>query len=208
MPIHPAFEVGHIKELLIRKEWEVTLEQVHKEEREGTNNFIVIGHPGIGMCTLLTLVPLVRNSNYSITGKTLSLFYFLARCVALGLPTFFQDRPNQLWFFDEKGVDHVRYQDVLSWRDLVGSNYVGAPIWALVDSSTIPDDVLWWGTSPFFVVQAASPRERHWAWTKHHRLTTVFYTKPFSLQELLHGVYASVSFQRVAYRLKGIRFRK
>lgn len=137
-----------------------------------------------------------------MAGKTLSLYYFLARRVALGLATFFQTEPDIVWFFHEEGVSLI--DPGMYWRDVDGVDGCSNTTWALVDSNrsmNSPASVLCRRNAPFFIVEAASPRKGRWDWTKDRGYSMVmFYTKVFSLQEMLQGMYIYIRpFQCVPY---------
>ncbi|KAF8224751.1 hypothetical protein L208DRAFT_1380972 [Tricholoma matsutake] len=166
MKTHPAFQL-RLKGLLVRDEWDITWDYAVKARAGGFSNFIIVGQTGIG--------------------KTLSLYYFLARCLALGLTTFFQDALDYVWLFDKSGVHSL--DSKMTWveiRDLSEDSTA----WALVDSNSFvkdPAPVLFGHESPFFIVEAASPRKHRWAWVKYHGSTRYFYANPFSLEEILQG---------------------
>lgn len=57
MPNDSAFDLARITALLIREEWEMCWERAQEVDEQGTRrNFLIIGHPGIGRCLLLTLL--------------------------------------------------------------------------------------------------------------------------------------------------------
>lgn len=189
MSTDPAFNLGNLCKLLIRKEWKKIWGYAVEKQRNGTLNFITIGHSGIGRCMLFF------SCHFSkiIAGKTLSLYYFLVMRVALGLSTFFQTEQECVWLFHKGGV--VAIPPSQPWKDVKEVNYEDGATWALVDSNQhldYPGPILWRLNAPIFIVQASSPFERHWRWAKDHGLTAEFYVKPFSLQEMLQGMYVYV----------------
>jgi hypothetical protein len=112
----------------------------------------------------------------------------LAMRVAHGLPTLFQNDPKYVWLFDASGVRLLDSE--MGWNQISG--VIENSHWALVDSNRRvrdPAPVIYDHGSPFFVVQAASPRDDRWGWVKYHGHSSRFYSKPFSKQELLQGVY-------------------
>jgi hypothetical protein len=96
MLTHPAFTLGCLKNLLIQEEWKKNWIDAQAAEAEKMDSFIIIGHPGIDMCFHVKLV------QYPITGKMLSLYYFLALCVAQGFPTFSQNELDYFFSFIAK----------------------------------------------------------------------------------------------------------
>lgn len=124
-----------------------------------------------------------------IEGKTLSLYYLLSIRVASGLPTLFQDNPDEVWYFDANGVHCLSSN--MHWTNIQGITRARVH-WALVDSNRLVNDpaplIFHKGSPPFFIVEAASPRDNRWAWSKYHGKTHCFYTQPFSLSEIFQGM--------------------
>ena len=107
--------------------------------------------------------------------------------MAQRLPTFFQTSPDYVWLFDGNGVRCIDSR--INWVNISGITRTDSH-WALVDSNrgvADPAAVLYSHRSPFFIVQAASPRETQFGWTKYHGPLRRFYTKPFSLEEIFVG---------------------
>ena len=129
--------------------------------------------------------------------------------LALGLTTFFQHTSDYVLLFDKSGVYHLASN--LQWdaiRDLPTDHIA----WALVDSNKSvqnPAELLYELSSPFFIVEACSPRRNRWGWVKYHGRTQFFYTNPFSLEEILRGAYIHLFCKIMSshsHRMKGIWF--
>ena len=91
-----------------------------------------------------------------MSGKTLSLYYYLGLRLAPGVPTLFQKDCRFVWQFDAAGVTIIKANSCHSLSD-------GA--WALVDFNSdvhISANVLFSGVSRNFIVHAASPQRNRW----------------------------------------------
>jgi hypothetical protein len=181
---------------LVRDEWDLSYVRAAEACESGMNNFIIIGHPGVGAnhISVFSLGKLTAH----VEGKTLSLYYILSIRLATSMATFFQKEPDEVWYFDERGIRRIPHNT--NWADIPGIDRSQAP-WALVDSNffvTHPAPVLCSNESPFFIVEAASPRERRWTWSKYHGNTLFFYTHPFSLIEMFQGTCMSLSSRKLS----------
>jgi hypothetical protein len=129
--------------------------------------------------------------------------------LALGLTTFFQDAPDHVWLFDKSGVRSLSSE--MLWVEIRGLSE-DHTAWALVDSNKAVEDpapVLYSLESPFFIVEAASPRKHRRTWVKYHGNTRFFYTNPFSLEEILRGAYIHLLCKIMSshsHRMQGIWF--
>jgi hypothetical protein len=184
MKVHRAFALG-LRGLLVRDDWDITWDWARKECAGGISNFIIVGQTGIGVHHFLHIFCPLLTSRI----REDSLYYFLARSLALGLTTFFQDAPDYVWLFDKSGVRPLASK--MPWVEIRGLSE-DHTAWALVDSNRIVHDpalVLFSHGSPFFIVEAVSPRDSRWGLVKYHGNTRYFYANPFSLNEILQRVY-------------------
>jgi hypothetical protein len=97
---------------------------------------------------------------------------------------------THVWLFDKSGVRLIDPQ--MMWENIPGLSARDSH-WALVDSNRVirdPASVLYMHHSPFFIVQAASPRYERWGWVKYHGPHQLFYAEPFSLDEILQGIWS------------------
>ena len=95
-----------------------------------------------------------------------------------------------MWLFDKNGVQCL--DPDMHWEDIHGLSRDVSHC-ALVDSNQrvhMPAELLDDPSSPFFIIYASSPCRKRWHWTKYRdpNPTYHFYTKPFSLKEVLMGV--------------------
>ena len=130
---------------------------------------------------------------------SLSLYYFLAQRLALGLTTFFQNAPGYVWLFNESGVcrlfSNIRWDEI---RDLSRDHTA----WALLDSNWRVND-----PAPILIDEVAYPHDKRLGWVKYHgNSTQYFYGNPFTLKEILQGVYIICSIRYC--HLTGIALRK
>jgi hypothetical protein len=186
MKVRRAFALG-LRGLLARDEWDITWDWARKECAGGISNFIIVGQTGIGGHHFLHIF-FLSSADITHQGR-LSLYYFPARSLALGLTTFFQDAPDYVWLFDKSGVRLLASK--MPWVEIRGL-LEDHTAWALVDSNRVvhdPAPVLFSHGSPFFIVEAVSPRDSRWGLVKYHGNTRYFYANPFSLNEILQRVY-------------------
>ena len=105
--------------------------------------------------------------------------------LAQGLPTAFQIDPDEVLFFNGNRVQLL--DGKMKWwavPDISGTNSCWSNRRVMDPSPVLYDHGL-----PFFVVQAASPNNKRWGWTKYHRNSQHFFTKPFSLEKIFKGAY-------------------
>ena len=116
------------------------------------------------------------------------------RRLAYRLPTVLQVDPDSVILFHEDGVSQLtRPGNDLPYTPLF--TFTAAErIWALVDMSPALQDpaAILKYDSPFFVVNASSPRseDREWFWRVYHDM---FYMNPWSISELLQAYVGMVS---------------
>jgi hypothetical protein len=82
--------------------WDIMWDCVVKAYSGAFSNFIIIGQTGIGVHHFLHIF-FLPSADITHQGR-LSLYYFLAKCLALSLTTFFQDALDYVLFFDKSGV--------------------------------------------------------------------------------------------------------
>ena len=108
--------------------------------------------------------------------------------MAQGLPTVLQFANKEVWFFDKNGVQCL--DPDMDWLDIQGISEDDFYC-ALVDSNDNLEQTAMFiqhPGSPFCIIYASSPREYRWHWSKYHGITQYFYTKPFSVEEVLMGM--------------------
>lgn len=114
------------------------------------------------------------------------LYYVLYPRLQRKIPTAFQRESSGFYYFSAEGVTTFHH---------VTGNRLGASIpagtWALVASSTTfvqPAEYIRSEGSPFFVVQATSPRSIRWnSWIKEKAPVELFFMNPFTFPELQCG---------------------
>jgi len=111
------------------------------------------------------------------------------RRLSLGLPTALQVAKDNAILFHEHGTSKFQLLgDPDAHMELGLPPFNTGRVWALVDSNNIldkPAPVFRWG-DPFFVVNAASPRQPHLEWTKKIN-SQRFYMKPWTFSEVLEA---------------------
>jgi len=115
------------------------------------------------------------------------LLRLLIRRLSLGLPTAFQSIPGRALLFHSQGVYELeQLTDVGPYSELgAGTSDPHGSIWVLIDSNTslIQPGGVFTERSPFFVVEATSPRINRLEWMKKVA-PEVFYMKPWTWAEV------------------------
>jgi hypothetical protein len=115
----------------------------------------------------------------AVKGNSVYLWRRLAHLLRLGQPVLHFSR-NTLFVFTYRGVHFIKepffpddtYQYMQCHVDLDAG--APLPIWLLSDT-------------PYFIVQAASPKRSHTAWTKQRELSVIFVFNPPSQVELFNA---------------------
>ncbi|KAJ3508499.1 hypothetical protein NLJ89_g5717 [Agrocybe chaxingu] len=154
-----GYDASHIEKNITGPHFPNPFLQVHPTDAHPYSGFIVTGGPGIGKTLWLMLVLILR--------------------LHAGLPTIFQSRPNDIYFFHADGVVCVESVTTLGKR---ANN-----VWALVDSNAALQSVdKAFFQKGAFVVQAASPKDERINWVKGMTfLPKKFILAPWSLSELI-----------------------
>jgi len=92
------------------------------------------GHRYSSFCFMFSSSP---DWDYDTSGRSLPLYYFLSKCLAQGLPTAFQNNPNEMLFFDGNGVHLLTAR----WN---GGQY------RTFQGRTLVDQIGGWWTLPLF----------------------------------------------------------
>lgn len=121
-----------------------------------------------------------------MTGKSLFLYYALARRMIGSHPTIYQNGLGDVYYFFEGTV----YRIPLETTRQALEGRIPESTWALVDSPADPTDkpakFLRDNDSRLYVVQVTSPEPRRWesVWPKDKDMTPYF-LRPFSWKELI-----------------------
>ncbi|KDQ07448.1 hypothetical protein BOTBODRAFT_48814 [Botryobasidium botryosum FD-172 SS1] len=172
------FVPGKLSYILIRDEYKVAFEHISSMPRQRCGGVTICGQPGIG--------------------KSLCLYYLLIRRLLMGLPVALQAVRETVLLFLESGTYAVHDADIL--------NFLPEDTWALVDSGLSvnqPAPFLSYPSSPYFIIQAASPRPGRMDWQKYKH-AKMFYMRPWDWEEIVSAAPFQPS--EVPLTLMGLRF--
>lgn len=179
---HP-FTGGDLENVVVRDEYPKALEACAElSETRHAGNLMVVGHSGIGACVLL--VPVYLRLSTSRTGKTMFLYFVLTHRLRLRLPTFYQNTPGRVFYFNESGVYSIPAN-----QTAYNVNWESEDIWSLFDSSVelIKPGVLIGGMHPpWLLAGAAFPHYERWSgWPKYKGRLRFFSMKPTTFAEIV-----------------------
>jgi hypothetical protein len=152
------------------------------------DNIVFSGSPGIGMLTVLVPHCATIGSHPICLGKSVFLILLLLRRLALGLPTGLKMDSHYSLLFWEGGVLEFRETATIAYTTLRGTPDPLSRIWVLVDSKkdlSRPTGPSFSDPGPFFVVVAASPRDRFQLVKK--TINCSFIMKPWTFSEVLQA---------------------
>jgi hypothetical protein len=166
---------------------------ISKGSGDMMSGFILIGHPGIGEYHNLNLSLKIE---ICFAGKSVWLVFMLILRLQAGLPTIYQSTSDRMYLFNDCGVFEFpcNSRGNPDWTEIY-ENFEVDPLttWALIDSNQDLVQVPLSYQNRFFIVQATSPREDHFAWkNKAHQSTFIYIMKPWTLCEILLGYVVCV----------------
>ena len=178
---------GNIKNVMIRDEYDEAIKDIESHHSTGEARkmgVVVVGHPGIGRsmgsvgqaCVLINTPPYL--------GKTILLYYILAKRLFEKKPTVFQFEPNVVYIFNDKGL-HARLASSSCEPELSEDQNA----WALVDmNEDVEKPARFIRISRLLLIMASSPKPSRWHNVEKYRApVALWFMKPFSLVELLQA---------------------
>jgi len=127
-----------------------------------------------------------------MAGKTFFLYFALVERLLDALPTALQLGRDDIFLFQSDGVRLLPAAANIALLEFLHT--ITPRIWALVDSNAtlnIPAEMFISHTSPFYVVQATSPKLDRWKEWKKQRKANEAVLQPWSWDELCIGAYVS-----------------
>jgi hypothetical protein len=185
------------RDFLVRSEYDEAERAAVLSSGEARKVFVVGGQPGIGPPWLL--LPLPAESDIW-PGKSVFLLWLLVRRLAHRLPTVLQVTESFALLFHKTGISELTgLKGDPGYAAFKFSPDYRSRIWVLADSneSLLKPAIIFRHDSPFFMVNAVSPRSEHLDWLKKVNYED-FYMKTWSLSEIIqaHVDLSSTSSQR------------